>query len=92
MGTGAAGINLKSTNTVLSQCCWDSAPGQQVVNVHHKAKFISTRDEPGQCVVICKVMEFDGLVSGSAAVGVKGEEQGIKYRALRGTDADALKV
>lgn len=31
-------------------------------------------------------------MSRDAAVGVKGEDQGIKYRTLKATDADALKV
>lgn len=69
-----------------------TAPGHHVVNVPPIAKFISTWDEPGECGVICKVLEFDRLVSRDAAVGVKGEEQGIKYRSLKATDADALKV
>lgn len=69
-----------------------TAPGHHVVNVPPVAKFISTWDEPGECGIICKVLEFDRLVSRDAAVGVKGEEQGMKYRALKGTDADALKV
>lgn len=69
-----------------------TAPGHHVVNVPPIAKFISTWDEPGECGVICKVLEFDRLVSRDAAVGEKGEEQGIKYRALKATDADALKV
>lgn len=55
-------------------------------------RFISTRDEPDEYGVTCKLKEFDRLAIRGSNVGVQGEEPRKKYRALRRTGADALKV
>ena len=49
---------------------------------------MSTRDEPNEGGVARKLQEFDGRMTGGAAVGVQGEEQREKDTALRGSGAD----
>ena len=51
-----------------------TTPGHQMVNLPPVGGLIPTRDEPNEGGVVRKLKEFDGLVTGGAAVGVQGEE------------------
>ena len=51
-----------------------TTPGHQMVNLPPVGGLIPTRDEPNEGGVIRELKEFDGLVTGGAAVGVQGEE------------------
>src|SRR4029434_5972955 len=62
-----------------------STPGHQIVNLPPVGRLITTRDEPNEGGVVRELEELDGLVTGGAAVGVKGEEKRGKNAALRGT-------
>ena len=51
-----------------------SIPGHQMVDLPPVGGLIPIRDEPNEGGVIRELEEFDGLVTGGAAVGVQGEE------------------
>ncbi len=55
-----------------------------MVNLPPVGGLIPTRDESSEAGVIHELQELDGLMIGSAAVGVQGEEQKRKKAALRG--------
>ena len=67
-----------------------AAPGHQVISFPHIIRLVSTRDNPNEGGVVCKLEEFDGRTTGGVAVGVysRGEEQGRKNAALRRSGAD----
>src|SRR4029434_7863089 len=63
-----------------------------MVNLPPVSGLIPTRDKPNEGGVIRKLEEFDGLVTGGAAVGVQGEEKRGKNAGLMGTGADGAGV
>lgn len=56
-----------------------------MVNLPPVGRLIPTRDEPSEGGVLCTLQELGGLVTGGAAVGVKGGDQRGKNTALKGT-------
>ncbi len=91
---------LKKYQSLLRKWCTPSfvrtfineAPGHQMVNRSPVGGLIPTRDEPNEGGVVCELQELDGLMTGSAAVGVQGEEQRGKNAALERTSADGLRA
>jgi len=59
-----------------------------VVSLPPVGRLFPIRVEPSEGGVIRKLQELDGLVTGSAAVGVQGEEQTGKNAALGENSAD----
>src|SRR4029434_7252880 len=52
-----------------------ATPGHQMVNLPPVSGLIATRDKPNEGGVIRELEEFDGLVTGGAAVCIQGEEE-----------------
>ena len=81
---------LKSTtiSTVLRALSSKLFWLHQVVSFPPVIGLVPVRDEPNKGGVVRKLQKFDRRMTGSAAVGVQGEEQRGKDAALRRSGAD----